>query len=238
MKSTGLTIRKKQSLADQLYGQIFEQMISGTLQQGEKLPPEVQLSHAFGVSRPVVREALARLQDDGLVDVVHGVGRFVRKRPPQQLSELASADALSDLMRGIEARMVVERATARFAAQRAVPDSLKKIKTSLLELEASMQAREPATRADYNFHLLIAEASGNHLLHGMLLSVHENVERIISVTQRITRDRSQERIDRVAWEHRQIYEAIAARDAEAAELSMAFHLTHARQRVIDSAREA
>ena len=67
-------------LADQLYGQIFEQIVSGGLNVGDKLPSENEISERFGVSRPVVREALLRLRADGLITAHQGLGTFVAMR--------------------------------------------------------------------------------------------------------------------------------------------------------------
>lgn len=237
MDNGKLTIRKRKTLSDQLYGQILEQIVSGALKQGEKLPSENRICSAFGVSRPVVREALRKLQDDGLVEARRGVGSFVRKRPPQRLIEFATADSVSGLMRAMEARMVVEKATARLAAQRAGSREIAKIEAALKTLENLMRRREVALDADFDFHLAIAEASGNDAFVIMLNAIRDVMERTIDVAQSLTREGSQARIDRVTQEHRQIYEAILARDIDAAGLTMAYHLLQARQRVTDYARE-
>lgn len=237
MENGGLTIRKRKTLADQLYGQILEQIVSGSLQQGEKLPSENQICQAFEVSRPVVREALRKLQEDGLVEARRGVGSFVRKRPPQGLIEYATADSVSGLMRAMEARMAVEGQAARLAAQRAGPRDLARIEAALTTLEGAMQRREVARDADFDFHLAVAEASGNEVFVTLLNAIRDQVERAITVAQSITRGGTQARVDRVALEHRQIYDAIVARDVEAAGLSMSYHLLQSRQRVTDYARD-
>ena len=237
MDNGKLTIRKRKTLSDQLYGQILEQIVSGTLTQGEKLPSENQICSAFEVSRPVVREALRKLQEDGLIEARSGVGSFVRKRPPQGLIEFTTADSVSGLMRAMEARIVLEKETARLAAIRAEPRDIAKIEAALERLEASMQVRAPSLDADYDFPLAVAEASGNEVFVTMLTAIREVAERTIQVAQNITRGGTQARIDRVAREHRQVLEAIKSRDGEAAGLTMAYHLLQARQRVTDTARD-
>lgn len=232
-----LLIRRRKTLADQLYGQMLEQIVSGVLKQGEKLPSENRICAAFGVSRPVVRAALRRLQEDGLIEARRGVGSFVRRRPPQRLIEFAGADSVSGLMRTMEARMVVEQATARLAAQRAGPHGLSRIGAALDRLEAAMRRREVPGDADFDFHLAVAEASGNDSFVVMLTALRDSMARLISVAQRITGEGSPSRIDRVIHEHRQILDAIAARDAEAAGTTMAWHLLQARQRVTDVTRK-
>lgn len=235
MTSPNLKIKKRQTLADQLYGQILEQIVSNQLVQGEKLPSEHQIATAFGVSRPVVREALRKLQEDGLVEARRGVGTFVRRRPSAKLIEYTTAGSVAGLMRAMEARITVEKATARMAAQRAGPKDIARIETALETLEASMQARTPSFEADYQFHRAIAAASGNEVFIQMLDCARDAIEQGIDVAQKLTREGTQARIDLVISEHRQILEAIRAGDSEVASVSMAYHLLQARTRITDHA---
>ncbi|WP_282602921.1 FadR/GntR family transcriptional regulator [Paracoccus sp. PARArs4] len=232
-----LTIRKRKTLADQLYGQILEQIVSGVLQQDAKLPSENQICAAFEVSRPVVREALRRLQEDGLIEARRGVGSFVRKRPPQGLVQFTTSDSVAGLLRCMEARMAVEGQTARLAALRATPRDIAAIEAALRVLEGAMKRREVGRDADFGFHLAVAEASGNEVFVAMLNAIREQTERAITVAQSITVGGTQARVDRVSFEHRQIFQAILARDSEAAGLSMAYHLMQARRRITDYAQD-
>ncbi len=233
MEAPKLTIKKRQTLADQLYGQILEQIVSNVLTQGQRLPSENRLATAFGVSRPVVREALRKLQEDGLVEARRGVGTFVRRRPSEKLIEYATAGSVAGLMRAMEARITLEHATARMAALRASKQDIALIETTQQQLEASMQARTPSVDADYQFHLAIATASGNEVFIQMLECTREAIEQGIDVAQKLTREGSQARIDTVVREHRQILEAIRAGDSEAAGVYMSYHLLQARTRITD-----
>lgn len=235
MDAPKLKIRKRQTLADQLYGQILEQIVSNKLVQGERLPSENQIATAFGVSRPVVREALRKLQEDGLAEARRGVGTFVRRRPSEKLIEYATADSVAGLMRAMEARITVENATARMAALRASPKDLTRIDAALQALEASMQARTPSVEADYQFHRAIAAASGNDVFIQMLDCARNAIEHGIDVAQKLTREGSQAWVNTVIREHRQILEAIRAGDSEAAGVSMAYHLLQSRMRITDHA---
>ena len=235
MDAPKLKIKKRQTLADQLYGQILEQIVSNKLAQGEKLPSENQIATAFGVSRPVVREALRKLQEDGLVEARRGVGTFVRRRPSEKLIEYATAGSVAGLMRAVEARITVEQATARMAALRAKSKDIARIEAALQALEDSMQARTPSFEADYQFHHAIAIASGNDVFVQMLDCARDAIEQGIDVAQKLTREGTQARIDVVISEHRQILEAIRAGDGEAAGVAMAYHLLQARARITDHA---
>lgn len=231
-------IRKRETLADQIYGRVLELIASGQIAEGDKLPSEHQISQRFSVSRPVVREALARLRDDGIIVARHGIGSFVRRRPPQGLIDYAGgADDVAGLMRCMEARLAVEPAAARFAALRAVPDDLARINGCLVHLEQVMRAREPLTEVDFAFHMAIAQASGNEVFAQMLNATRQPMLAAIGVAQSLTRIGTDERIEAVITEHRQIAEAIRARDGDGAALLMSYHLIQARQRVTDQGRK-
>ncbi|MFV0300062.1 MAG: FadR/GntR family transcriptional regulator [Paracoccus sp. (in: a-proteobacteria)] len=230
-------IRKRETLADQIYGRVLELIASGQIAEGDKLPSEHQISQRFDVSRPVVREALARLRDDGIILARHGIGSFVRRRPPQGLIDLAGAGDVAGLMRCMEARLAVEPAAARFAAFRATPDDLARIDAALFELEQLMRARQSPNEVDFAFHMAVARASGNEIFARMLEVARKQMLAAIGVAQSLTRIGSDARIEAVIHEHRQIAEAIRARDGEGAALLMGYHLMQARQRVTDQRRK-
>lgn len=230
------SIRKRETLADQIYGRILELIASGQMAEGEKLPSEHQISARFSVSRPVVREALLRLREDGFVAARHGVGSFVRRRPPQGLIEHARADDVAGLMRCMEARLAVEAATARHAALRATPQDLERLEEALSVMETTMRARQPVREADFDFHMAVARASGNEIFCEMLNATRPLMLQAIAVAQKLTSEGSEARIEAVLEEHRQILEAIRSRDAEGAGLLMSIHIVHARRRVTDMGR--
>ena len=137
---------------------------------GERRRWENRMAWALGVSRPGGREALRELQGDGRVEARRGVGTCVRRRPSEKLLEYATAGSVAGLMRAMEARITVEKATARMAAQRANPKDIARIEAALQTLEASMQARTPSFDADYQFHRAIAAASGKEVFIRIHLS--------------------------------------------------------------------
>ncbi|HAY50024.1 MULTISPECIES: FadR/GntR family transcriptional regulator [Thalassospira] len=232
-----LKVQKREKLADQLYGQILEQIVSGNLGEGTKLPSENEICASFGVSRPVVREALRKLQSDGLVYARQGVGSFVKKRPPQGLIEFGGVNDVAGLLRCFEARIAIEGATARMAAERASVRHHREIENALKTLEDGVAAGDIADKADLDFHMAIARASGNEIFLTILNSLHGVMQKSMNVALNITRSGSADRAKRVLAEHRQIYDAILGRDGDSAELMMRYHLHQARQRVTDHARD-
>src|SRR5262245_41223895 len=113
------------SLFEALAAEIEEWIVSGELEPGAKLPSEGSLARQFGVSRPVVREALAQLRERDLLETVTGSGTFVKHPDADHLTDavlrhlrVAAGDATS-IGKVYEARLAIESTTARLAAERA-----------------------------------------------------------------------------------------------------------------------
>ena len=224
-------------LADQLYGQILDQIVSGTIKAGEKLPSENQLCRSFQVSRPTVREALLRLHADGLVSTRQGSGTVVQKRPSDHLVRLSRSSDIAEMLRCMEVRMALEGPAARLAAARRTGPQLGRITTALQAMRNSFLDGAPPTGADFDFHTAVAAASGNTLFAEMLSSLNETIHHSMTVALGLTQIGSAERARRVFEEHEAIRDAIAQGDGEAADLAMRYHLTRARQRVTDGQRD-
>jgi GntR family transcriptional regulator, transcriptional repressor for pyruvate dehydrogenase complex len=234
-KMAGLTLqpKRKERLGDQLYGQILEQIVSGALKEGDKLPSEKELCLMFEVSRPVVREAMMLLQADGLVVARQGSGTYVQRRPPQGLIAIAGASDIAGILRCYELRVPLEGEAAALAAKRRSSEQLGQIKAALDDLGRVVEARASASAADFAFHRAVAEASCNEMFVSILESLHAAIENSMAVALNITREGSDQRIRRVLDEHSRIYEAIAMGDADAANLAMRYHINRARQRITD-----
>lgn len=237
MAGLKLQPKRKERLGDQLYGQILEQIVSGTLKEGDKLPSEKELCLMFEVSRPVVREAMMLLQADGLVVARQGSGTYVQRRPPQGLITLAGASDVAGMLRCYEVRVPLEGEAAALAAKRRSPEQLEQIRTALDELRRAIESRGPASAADFAFHRAVAEASCNGMFVSILETLHGAIENSMTVALNITAQGSAERSRRVLDEHSRIYEAIAMGDADAANLAMRYHINRARQRITDQQQD-
>jgi len=224
--------KKREKLSDQLYDQLLEKIVAGELTEGDKLPSENEIAKAFNVSRPVIREAVLRLQAEGLVYTRQGAGSFVKVRPPENVSDFTSPTGIPELLRCFEARLPIEGATAALAAQRATKDDLKAIEAALLDMEEAMDQGSIADKADFEFHLAIANATGNEFHVAILKTLHAATRSGMRITLKLTKLDSRECLKRVKEEHRAIYDAIAHGDISAADIAMRHHLQSARNRVI------
>ena len=237
MSQIGIVPRRER-LGDLLYGQILEQILSGTLKEGDKLPSENDICRASQVSRPTVREALLRLHADGLVITRQGSGTFVRHRPPERLAGLADVSDVAGLLRCMEVRMGLEGQAASLAAQRRTRAQMDRITATLDALRAGFDSGTIPAEADFEFHLAVATASGNAVFVDVLEMLNETVRRAMGVALGITHAGSKARAERVYDEHGTITEAIDRGDAEAAGLAMRYHIHRARQRLTDGQRDA
>ena len=162
----GPALNRTQELTQRLAAEI----LSGRLQPGARLPTEQELSLATGVSRTVVREAVAALRADGLVMTRQGLGAFVPadvQRRPFRIDpdEVKSA---KDVLQILELRMGMEVEASGLAAERRTSDDLMQIEAALKSIEAEIEAGGNAVDADFQFHLAIFRSVHNRYFPQLL----------------------------------------------------------------------
>jgi GntR family transcriptional regulator, transcriptional repressor for pyruvate dehydrogenase complex len=220
-------------LSDAIYGQLLEEIMAGRFSTGDRLPTENQLAQRFCVSRPVVREALQRLQGDGVVIARQGSGTYVQRSPSQRVAELTSQHSLHEVLQVMELRMALEEMSARLAARNRTDEQVGVIEQARQALGDVFGQGVAAKEADYAFHRAIAVASGNGVLVETLDQLSERVKGGMNVTLSLTRDASEQRRGRVLDEHDRIVHAIRIGDADSASIAMRYHLDQARNRLLD-----
>jgi GntR family transcriptional repressor for pyruvate dehydrogenase complex len=209
------------------------EIANGRLLPGSRLPTEQQLTAALGVSRTVVREAVAVLRAEGLVETRQGVGAFVmgdvQRRPfridPDGLSSIAEVVQVMELRTGVEVE------AAGIAAQRVNVHARGRVAKALQAIEAAIARGEAAIDEDFAFHQAIAQATGNPHFSRFL----EFLGRLLIPRQsvRVSLKRGQDLrsyLQRIQKEHRDIAKAITAGDVAGARRAMRRHLQGSRQR--------
>jgi GntR family transcriptional repressor for pyruvate dehydrogenase complex len=224
-------------LADQLYGQIFERIVSSRFAVGAQLPSENEICEQFGVSRPVVREALMRLKADGLVATQQGRGSFVIHQPVERVRSFAHAQDVAGYLRCLEVRIALEGDAARLAAQRRTDEQFEAIETAQRQFAQGAEDGRLDPDLDLAFHARVAEASGNSFYLDVLDAIHESIIGFMRLTLNLTRTGSKQRAQRVVDEHAAVVAAVREQDPERARVAMQFHLAQARQRLIDRTRD-
>lgn len=226
--------RRSQSLAQEVSAFLADEIRKGALAPGAKLPTEFEIMSSQGVSRTVVREAISSLQAAGLVETRHGIGTFVLNKPRRMGIQLdaSTITTMRDLLALLELRISLETEAAGLAAVRRSDAQLQALREALDTLQSSLKSGENAIGADFNFHLQIAGATGNHYFIDIMTHLGEQViPRSRLNTAQIEDDDRSIYLDRVQREHEAIYEAIANRDTEAARAAMRYHLTNSRERL-------
>jgi DNA-binding FadR family transcriptional regulator len=216
------------TLAEMLEREITE----GRLQPGARLPTEAVLAAGAGVSRTVVREAVASLRAVGLVDTRQGAGAFVLS-PRGRLAPFPNLarDAIEDILSVLELRLGVEVEAATLAAARRADEDLAQIDKALLDMEAKESGSEAGIAADMAFHLAIASATRNRYFGSFLASLGSSAmpRGRLSAAARETAEMASH-MALAAAEHRAIRNAIAARDPVLAGAAMRSHLAGSRHR--------
>ncbi|WP_122553599.1 FadR/GntR family transcriptional regulator [Pseudomonas viridiflava] len=235
MSDNALSSQKNhRRLAETLVDRFAQRMRDGVLQRGEKLPSELNIMEAEGVSRTVVRDALSRMQAAGLVETRHGVGTFVLDMPPPEGFSVGPATivTVADVLNLLEFRLSLEVEAAGLAAQRRSPEALLELKRAFDALLEGPQKSGTTINADFQFHLKIAKASGNAYLIDIMKHLGT---KLIPRTRMNSAYTGQS--DRNAYlaginaEHRQIYNAIAEGNVDASRSAMYLHLNGSRMRL-------
>lgn len=219
-------------LVDVLVDEMEKRLSGDDYPVGTKLPSEARLAAEMGVSRPLIREMLARLRERGYIETLNGRGSFVRPRTPAPM-----LDAMLDSIHPDGAvtyspddlyavRATVETATAHAAADAATADDLRTL-TELVEEMTSAAAEAAPERyavADARFHIAVARATQNPLFPAVLSPIIDVVVNGIHDSVRTF----PEGMRGGNQGHRRVLSALLAHDADRAEAAMAEHLGYSR----------
>lgn len=210
---------------------ISREIAQGRLKPGDQLPTEQALAQTFGVSRNVVREAIARLRSEGRIWSQQGRGAFVADAANTTVltidyDALQQADAFRSLF---ELRGILEVEAAALAARRRTEQDLGAMKHALETMGAAPYGSVMWLKTDLEFHRTVAAATGNPYMVQFLVFVSERVRD--SILAAGNRQRSDDMASITLGEHKRILEAIEAGDPQAAQVAMQQHLAGAAHRV-------
>lgn len=229
-------VERKPKLSEHVAASLRSQILSGEILSGAKLPTESQLTDAFGVSRTVVREAVASLAADGLVEPRQGAGIFVCQRPAMAFASITQDLGLkiSHALNVIEVHMGLEIESAGLAAGRRNAAQEAMIQEAFFEFDRLLSIGEATGRSDFMFHRSIAAATNNPFYVEVLdaLGVRAIPCDITSPwgTDSVLTREYQATLQR---EHLAILKAISAGDADAARMAMRAHLMESQRRYHD-----
>ncbi len=222
---------RRSFLTDRLYEEILDGIVNGKYPRNARLPTEAELSREFGVSRTVVREALARLRNDDLICSRQGAGSFVTAKPDEPAELFAPVTSLVDLERCFECRAAIESEIAYYAAQRRNDAHLAHLQDVEAEFEAAVKDGRTAGSEDLKFHLVIAEAADNHLFKSIMLSIRPHVLFGMNLSKTLSKTFSDHHLACVLEEHVVVLKAIVEQKPNAARDAMRAHVENAKQRI-------
>ena len=210
-----------------------------SMQVGDRLPAERKLCEQLGVSRSSLREAISQLTSTGMLVSKVGAGTYLQQLPAnwsqnqivEPLSNLIDEDPAYrfDVQ---EARMILEGGTAWYAAQRATPQDLEKIRYCYDQIShfQVLGDDDQASMADAEFHLAIAEASHNLVLIQMMRSLFDLLQFNVVLGRRKVYTEAR-RYDQLRDQHLQVMDAIERRDPESARAAVCGHIEFVVQQV-------
>ncbi len=220
--------------ANSVSAALRRQILNGDFLHDEKLPAERALADQFSCSRGTVRAAMERLEEQQLIERRIGSGTFVSYRMQADDIEIANITSPLEL---IDVRLGIEPQIARLAVAHASARDIARLEKSLLVAEQCSENSDPEsfTQADEIFHLTLAECTGNALM----LWVYKHINDVRSHRQwSAMKDKilKPARVRKYNQQHRELYEAIAHRDADAATDVTYAHLDMARRDLLGASR--
>ncbi|WP_275588784.1 FadR/GntR family transcriptional regulator [Croceicoccus hydrothermalis] len=210
---------KTVSRADALFQKLEREIRSGRMPAGSRLPTQKAIAQDEDVSRTVVREAVARLEAQGLVVARQGSGVFVTEEGRYQAFQITRQDMseLAEVIRLLEVRLAVESEMAAFAASRRTLDDIAAMRGALRDMIALAHDPVASAKADTRLHMAIARATHNDTFVRLIefLGVRLVPPRNLYLGDR-SPDEHEAYVERVHSEHEAIVDAIVRMNPEAA----------------------
>ena len=222
---------RKQRAFEQVLEQIVGLISAGELKPGDKLPPERTLAEMLGVSRPSLREALRVLDAMGIIDARTGngaaTGTVISDEPGDSLFTLMRMHlALShfSLDNFLQLRQILEGWTVRRAAEVRTDPDIETLRSLLVVMEQRIADEGAFFALDAEFHILIADIAGNHLVSYLMQAIRDAMTQEMTKLSGVWGDWTD--LGRIALaDHKRILKAISAHDGDAAEKALQVHLS-------------
>ncbi|HWM82088.1 MAG TPA: FCD domain-containing protein [Pseudolabrys sp.] len=244
-------LEQRTSRREKAYRDILALIVDGHLENGDRLPSEGEMAVRFGVSRPIIREALSELQHAGVIEVRRGAGSFVRSAKAINqgssnygaASTLGPVQSLTDVRQCFEFRASLEGEAAALAAEHRPLQPLQDIERALLRMERAISGPRASIEAntqfeaDFEFHRAIARATENSYFERTLLSMRESIEFTIGLSRSLSLTFSRSRLYTVQDEHAYIFKMIQKGESDKAREAMRAHMMNACRRVFDGPSE-
>jgi GntR family transcriptional repressor for pyruvate dehydrogenase complex len=216
---------KRISVTEEVFNILYDRVISREYKPGDLLPSQDKLAEELGVSRNSIREAINRMASLGIVQLKQGVGTTITPSRGISAHIINIFKSLNltphEGLEIAEVRLALERTIVRLAAVKAGPDILSKLEENITKQKRAIHHydKEQFSDLDVEFHLLIADASGNKTLRQLLEANLSLFHKIISTVMS-----EAPTVESAVNYHRQIFKAVASHDSKEADNLMVEHI--------------
>ncbi len=230
---------RRQTLADQVAESLLSYIGAERLKPGDLLPPESKLAEEFGVSRPVIREAMKSLEGKGVTMTVNGRGAVVRTTDGEPLRfffERAVHLEARTVVELMEVRYGIETRCAALAAQRRTAEDVEALTETITAMRANLGSVEAYAELDLQFHLRIAAATGNSMLYFLVESIRQALKN--SIIEGLHRRPTLSDLEFVQRLHEDVFAAIKRQQVQKALRAMVRHFDEAVLALVDDPEPA
>jgi DNA-binding GntR family transcriptional regulator len=209
------------TLADRVFQTLREQILQGIYKPGQKFNID-QLARDLGVSNTPIREAMARLERLGLVDIIPYCGPKIKRLNVSQLTDL------------YEVRIALEELAVRLVAQSEDPDVFNGMAEALQMQERASNGNDPraAVDADRAFHDALVQASGNSVLLEMLPNLSDRTRLLLEINRPPSEEIDNAALLRGFHGHKRIFESLREGDQELAVQELHCQLTRGKEQLV------
>ena len=232
----GIEPVKRTRAYEDIVKQLAAMIQRGELKPGDRLPPERDLALAFGVGRPTLRQALTVLAQAGIIEVLPGLGVYLRKPVTEAPANAGHAMGMvlmtekQNLFHIQELRVGIEGEAAYLAAKRRTPEHIEKLTAAYRALSDAFEQQGMAPTEDFQFHTAVAEATGNAVILKVMASLADLFIQQFKETSRHLLHES-DRVQANVREHDEILRAIIDQRADDARAAMVRHLKRVLERL-------
>lgn len=216
------------SLTHQVGTRIVELIERSRLRPGDFLPSQAELCERFGVSRPIMREAMQSLVGSGVIEIHNGRGAMVapiNHDPLLAFFQRALQFERNAVIELMEMRKGIEVQSAVLAAERRTDEQIEEMRRIVGEMRTRLRDTDRYNALDLELHLAIVQATRNTMLYHLMASVRATLQD--SIAQGFRHRQSDELLDRTQQLHEELVDAIASGDAGRSRQSMERHFDDA-----------
>ncbi|PCI05699.1 MAG: hypothetical protein COB78_03665 [Hyphomicrobiales bacterium] len=224
---------RREKISDQLYHDLLNGILAGDFPPLSSLPTETHLVSEYGIPRTTVRSALAQLKDEGFIVSRQGSGTIVTENINGPTVPFTPDESLADLEKCYECRIALEPGIAEIASQQRTKEDIDFLNNHTVTLAGLEGVAAKQSAEDAEFHLRLAEISGNKYFIHIMRSLQPHILFAMNIIKTLPDDMRRQHMRLTLGEHQILVQAIINGDGELARKSMYKHLCNSRRRIFD-----